>query len=165
METLINFWYSTGLSQIFALDTVLFGIRLPGHLVMIIIACVFLYLAIHKGYEPYLLIPIAFGMLLVNLPLAGLMDHPTDSASGGLLYYIYQGVDKGIYPPLIFLCIGAGTDFGPLLANPKSLLLGAAAQLGIFVTTVSHITCYFLIGRILLIIIRLQLLLTERISD
>jgi len=134
LDILLGFWESTGFSQIFKLDTVLFGIPLPGHLVMICLACLFLYLAIHKGFEPYLLIPIAFGMLLVNLPFAGLMDHATESAKGGLLYYLYQGVDLGIYPPLIFLCIGAGTDFGPLLANPKSLLLGAAAQLGIFTT-------------------------------
>ncbi|MBQ6367775.1 MAG: sodium ion-translocating decarboxylase subunit beta [Erysipelotrichaceae bacterium] len=134
LDILLGFWESTGFSQIFKLDTVLFGIPLPGHLIMICLACLFLYLAIHKGFEPYLLIPIAFGMLLVNLPLAGLMDHATESAKGGLLYYLYQGVDLGIYPPLIFLCIGAGTDFGPLLANPKSLLLGAAAQLGIFTT-------------------------------
>ena len=134
LDILLGFWESTGFSQIFLLDTVLFGIPLPGHLIMICLACVFLYLAIHKGFEPYLLIPIAFGMLLVNLPFAGLMDHATESAKGGLLYYLYQGVDLGIYPPLIFLCIGAGTDFGPLLANPKSLLLGAAAQLGIFTT-------------------------------
>ena len=101
---------------------------------MIGIACLFLYLAIHKGYEPYLLIPIAFGMLLVNLPRTGLMAAAVGDENGGLLYYLYQGTDLGIYPPLIFLCIGAGTDFGPLLANPRSLLLGAAAQLGIFLT-------------------------------
>ncbi len=134
LDILLRFWESSGFSQIFAFDTVLFGIPLPGHLVMILLACLFLYLAIHKGFEPYLLIPIAFGMLLVNLPFANLMLHPEGGAKGGLLYYLYQGVDLGIYPPLIFLCIGAGTDFGPLIANPKSLLLGAAAQLGIFVT-------------------------------
>ena len=134
LEILLRFWESSGFSQIFAFDTVLFGIPLPGHLIMILIACLFLYLAIHKGFEPYLLIPIAFGMLLVNLPFANLMLHPEGDVKGGLLYYLYQGVDLGIYPPLIFLCIGAGTDFGPLIANPKSLLLGAAAQLGIFVT-------------------------------
>jgi oxaloacetate decarboxylase beta subunit len=94
---------------------------------MLVIACFFIYLAIAKGYEPYLLIPIAFGMLLVNLPLGGLMDE------GGLIKVIYVGIEKGLYPPLIFLCIGASTDFGPLIANPKSILLGAAAQLGIFV--------------------------------
>ena len=101
--------------------------------IMIAIACTFLYLAIKKGYEPYLLIPIAFGMLLVNLPLGGLMDAPIDGNSGGLLYYLYQGTNLGIYPPLIFLCLGASTDFGPLIANPKTLLLGGAAQIGIFI--------------------------------
>ncbi|MBQ3272250.1 MAG: sodium ion-translocating decarboxylase subunit beta [Solobacterium sp.] len=134
LDILLDFWNSTGFSQIFALDTELFGIMIPGHLVMILRACLFLYLAIKKGFEPYLLIPIAFGMLLVNFPFAGLMKHAIGDEHGGLLYYLYQGVDLGIYPPLIFLCIGAGTDFGPLIANPKSLLLGAAAQLGIFVT-------------------------------
>jgi oxaloacetate decarboxylase beta subunit len=99
---------------------------------MIIIACIFLYLAIKKGYEPYLLLPIAFGILLVNLPLAGLMTPPTESEPGGLIYYLYQGTNLGIYPPLIFLCLGAATDFGPLIANPKTLLLGGAAQFGIF---------------------------------
>lgn len=97
-----------------------------GSLIMIGVACLFLYLAIAKGYEPYLLIPISFGMLLSNLPLAGLMDQ------GGLLNLLYEGVHLGIYPPLIFLGVGASTDFSPLIANPKSLLLGAAAQLGIF---------------------------------
>ena len=101
-------------------------------IIMIIIACIFLYLAIKKGYEPYLLIPIAFGILLVNLPLAGLMTPPTESEPGGLIYYLYQGTNLGIYPPLIFLCLGAATDFGPLIANPKTLLLGGAAQFGIF---------------------------------
>lgn len=101
-------------------------------IIMIIIACVFLYLAIKKGYEPYLLLPIAFGILLVNLPLAGLMTPPTESEPGGLIYYLYQGTNLGIYPPLIFLCLGAATDFGPLIANPKTLLLGGAAQFGIF---------------------------------
>lgn len=102
-------------------------------LIMLLLACFFLYLAIKKGYEPYLLIPIAFGMLLVNLPLAGLMSTPLNGENGGLLYYIYQGIDLGIFPPLIFLCLGAATDFGPLIANPKTLLLGGAAQIGIFV--------------------------------
>ena len=133
-EILRGFWESTGFSQLFQCNTELFGLRLPGELIMIGIACIFLYLAIKKGFEPYLLIPIAFGMLLVNLPLAGLMAHAVGDENGGLLYYLYQGTELGIYPPLIFLCIGAGTDFGPLLANSRSLLLGAAAQLGIFTT-------------------------------
>jgi sodium ion-translocating decarboxylase beta subunit len=107
------------------------------YLIMIVIALVLIYLAIVKQYEPLLLLPISFGMLLVNLPLAGLMDPPAtvngQFQPGGLIYYLYQGVNLGIYPPLIFLGIGAMTDFGPLLANPRSILLGAAAQLGIFV--------------------------------
>ncbi|MGT2741822.1 sodium ion-translocating decarboxylase subunit beta [Streptococcus plurextorum] len=103
------------------------------HLVMIALALVFLYLGIKKEYEPYLMVPIAFGILLVNLPLGGLMVAPQDGNPGGLLYYLYQGTNLGIYPPLIFLCLGASTDFGPLIANPKTILLGGAAQLGIFV--------------------------------
>ena len=130
--------------------------------IMILVSCVLLYLAIVKKFEPLLLLPIAFGMLLTNLPLGGVFDEPQMEIlsnamyhgkagvpiyngetlvgyqyvkqSGGLLYYLYQGVKLGIYPPLIFLGVGAMTDFGPLIANPKSLLLGAAAQLGIFMT-------------------------------
>ena len=143
LDILLQFWQSSGLAQLFVCNTQLGPVSLPGNLIMLCLACFFLYLAIGRGYEPYLLIPIAFGMLLVNLPLAGLMDHATESAKGGLLYYLYQGVDLGIYPPLIFLCIGAGTDFGPLLANPKSLLLGAAAQLGIFFTFLGAIVLGF----------------------
>jgi len=98
--------------------------------VMIIVSFVLIYLAIVKKYEPLLLLPIAFGMFLANLPLAGLSSYDEN----GLIYFLYKGVKLGIYPPLIFLGIGAMTDFGPLIANPKSLLLGAAAQLGIFIT-------------------------------
>ncbi|MEG0702250.1 MAG: sodium ion-translocating decarboxylase subunit beta [Christensenella sp.] len=111
--------------------------------VMIGIACLLLYLAIVKKFEPLLLLPIAFGMLLTNLPIAemyhaslfvgGSVDWANFQGSAGLLDYLYLGVKLGIYPPLIFLGVGAMTDFGPLIANPKSLLLGAAAQLGIFV--------------------------------
>lgn len=108
----------------------------PGQALMIVVSLVLMYLAIKKQYEPLLLLPISFGMLLVNLPLAGLMEHELmvngQFQPGGLIYYLYQGVHLGIYPPLIFLGVGAMTDFGPLLANPKSILLGAAAQLGIF---------------------------------
>ena len=93
-----------------------------------------IYLAIVRGFVPLLLLPISFGLLLANLPLAGLMDGPKDGIVGGLLYYLYQGVKLGIYPPLIFLGVGAMTDFGPLIANPSTLLLGAAAQFGIFIT-------------------------------
>lgn len=149
VQILTQFWQSTGLNQLFQCNTELFGLHLPGELIMIGLACLFLYLGIKKGYEPYLMIPIAFGMLLVNLPLAELMGHPifTESGelaqNGGLLYYLYQGTSLGVYPPLIFLCIGAGTDFGPLIANPRSLLLGAAAQFGIFFTFIGAILLGF----------------------
>lgn len=154
-------------------------IQQPQYLIMILISLVLIYLAVVKKFEPLLLLPIAFGMLLTNLPMGGLMDGPTSTLmleavhngrhgapiilsadlmqqmvaggtsaaalaegmtvyqyteAGGLLYYLYQGVKLGIYPPLIFLGVGAMTDFGPLIANPKSLLLGAAAQIGIFAT-------------------------------
>lgn len=102
--------------------------------IMIVIALFLLYLGIAKKYEPLLLVPISFGMLLVNLPLGALMAPPADGQTGGLLYYLYQGIELGIYPPLIFLGVGALTDFGPLISNPLTLLLGAAAQLGIFTT-------------------------------
>ena len=105
----------------------------PGNYIMILVACVFLYLAIKKGYEPLLLVPIAFGMLLVNM-YPDIMLHPEDSANGtgGLLYYFYILDEWSILPSLIFLGVGAMTDFGPLIANPKSFLLGAAAQFGIY---------------------------------
>ncbi len=103
------------------------------YFIMIAVAIFFMYLAIAKKYEPLLLLPIAFGMLLANLPGAGLMEPPKDGVVGGLIWYIYQGDALGIFPPLIFLGVGVMTDFGPLIANPKSLLLGASAQLGIFV--------------------------------
>ena len=115
-------------------------------LIMIGVACVLLYLAIVKKFEPLLLLPIAFGMLLTNLPGAGLYhaelfagghvhwENFANANNVGLLDYLYLGVKLGIYPCIIFIGVGAMTDFGPLLANPKSFLLGAAAQLGIFVT-------------------------------
>ena len=99
--------------------------------VMILISLVLIYFAIAKKYEPLLLLPIAFGMLLINLPITGLMTGPADGQTGGLLYYLYQGVKLGIYPSLIFLGIGTMTDFGPLIARPASLFLGAGAQFGI----------------------------------
>ncbi|NLM37937.1 MAG: sodium ion-translocating decarboxylase subunit beta [Firmicutes bacterium] len=118
-----------------------------GQGLMILVSFYLMYLAIVKKYEPLLLLPIAFGALLTNLPLAGLMDGPSmvngKFQPGGLLYYLYQGVELGIYPPLIFLGIGAMTDFGPLLANPKSILLGAAAQLGIFIALLGAIILGF----------------------
>ena len=99
--------------------------------VMIAIACLLLYMGIGKGYEPLLMVPIAFGMLLANLPLTGLFNAPSETGVG-FMWVLYQGVNYAIYPSIIFMGIGAMTDFGPLLANPLSLLLGAAAQLGIF---------------------------------
>ncbi|MFR1808624.1 MAG: sodium ion-translocating decarboxylase subunit beta [Pygmaiobacter massiliensis] len=118
----------------------------PRYLIMICVACVLLYLAIVKQFEPLLLLPIAFGMLLANLPGAGIIHmeyfltesgHPDFMQvlnNGGLADMLYLGVKLGIYPPLIFLGIGTMTDFSPLISNPASLLLGAAAQLGIFFT-------------------------------
>ena len=104
----------------------------PRSLIMILISFVLLYLGIGKRLEPLLLIPIAFGMLLANFPLTGLLNAPVDGSSPGMLWVFYQGVQHAIYPSIIFLGIGAMTDFGPLIARPSSLLLGAAAQLGIF---------------------------------
>ena len=105
-----------------------------GNLIMIAVACVFLYLAIRHGFEPLLLVPIAFGMLLVNIyPDIMLHIEDAENGTGGLLYYFYLLDEWSILPSLIFLGVGAMTDFGPLIANPKSFLMGAAAQLGIFV--------------------------------
>lgn len=123
VEILIDLWSTTG-----------FANMTSGQLIMMLVACFFLYLALVKEYEPLLLVPISFGMLITNLPLGGLMDPPSGNLAGGLMYYLYQGVKLGIYPPLIFLGVGAMTDFGPLIANPKTFLLGAAAQIGIFAT-------------------------------
>ncbi|MCQ1530569.1 sodium ion-translocating decarboxylase subunit beta [Lutispora saccharofermentans] len=129
--------------------------------VMLLVSFVLIYLALKKGFEPLLLLPIAFGMLLANLPLAGLNAEPvyqlvTDPVTGehvhkmvdagGLLYWLYRGVKLGIYPPLIFLGVGAMTDFGPLIANPKSILLGAAAQFGIFTTFIGALLLNFIPG-------------------
>ena len=114
-----------------------------GHVLMICIALGLLYLGIARKYEPLLLVPIGFGMLLINLPLTGLMEPPIleigehnlhTEKVGGLLYYLFQGDELGIFPPLIFMGVGALTDFGPLIADPRSILLGAAAQFGIFTT-------------------------------
>lgn len=112
---------------------------------MLAVACALIYLAIVKKFEPLLLLPIAFGILLANLPLTGLMSEPAAGSTepGGLLYYLYLGVKKGIYPSLIFLGIGAMTDFGPLIARPIGLFLGAAAQLGIFIAFIIAIALGF----------------------
>lgn len=104
----------------------------PRSLIMILVSFVLLYLGIGKKFEPLLLVPIAFGILLANFPLTGLLNAPADGSSPGMLWVFYQGVEHAIYPSIIFLGIGAMTDFGPLIARPSSLLLGAAAQLGIF---------------------------------
>ncbi|MGI6019616.1 MAG: sodium ion-translocating decarboxylase subunit beta [Marvinbryantia sp.] len=113
-------------------QTAFFGLTF-GNYIMIIVACVFLYLAIKKEYEPLLLVPIAFGMLLVNI-YPDIMAAPEDTSNGvgGLLHYFYLMDEWSILPSLIFMGVGAMTDFGPLIANPKSFLLGAAAQLGIY---------------------------------
>ena len=147
VDGLSSFAVKTGIAEI-AMNFTAGGWKT---LVMLVIACVLLYLAIVKKFEPLLLLPIAFGMLLANLPLGGVM-HPEYFINpeylvngkdldfglilhkGGLLDLLYLGVKLGIYPPLIFLGIGCMTDFGPLISNPKSILLGAAAQLGVFIT-------------------------------
>jgi len=161
-QALNNFWLDTG-----------FANMQGNQMIMILISFVLLYLAIKKGFEPLLLVPIAFGMLLTNLPVAGVMGSPVYEIltsgsgkevtiaqgvfgnaeamsgilhlekTGGLLHYLYQGSKLGIFPPLIFLGVGAMTDFGPLIANPKSLLLGAAAQFGIYVTFAGAIALGF----------------------
>ena len=101
--------------------------------VMLLISFILLYLAIKKQFEPLLLLPIAFGMFLANLPLAGLMNEADNWYNSGVLRIIYSGVKSSLFPCLIFMAVGAMTDFGPLIANPVSLLLGAAAQFGIYV--------------------------------
>ncbi|HFE64616.1 glutaconyl-CoA decarboxylase subunit beta [candidate division KSB1 bacterium 4484_188] len=104
-----------------------------GNLLMIIVGCALLYLGIRKGYEPLLLVPIGFGVVIGNIPYSSAMPLGVYD-KGSVLYYLYFGVQKGIYPPLIFLGIGAMTDFSALLSNPKLIALGAAAQMGIFIT-------------------------------
>ncbi len=136
-ESLMTFVESTGIARMIDAMSV-------GSVIMLAIACFLLYLAIKRQFEPLLLLPIAFGMLLTNLPGAG-MFHEELFAGGhvhwdifvdkaGMLDYLYLGVKLGLYPCLIFIGVGAMTDFGPLIANPKSFLLGAAAQVGIFAT-------------------------------
>lgn len=116
-------------------------------LVMILISFILVYMAVVKKYEPLLLLPIAFGMFLANLPLAGLMKEAEPWYSSGVLRIIYSGVKSSLFPCLIFTCVGAMTDFGPLIANPISLLLGAAAQFGIYVAfTLANATGLFTVG-------------------
>ena len=136
MESLLNLFASTGFSQIQF-----------GQVAMIFVGLMLLFLAIKHGFEPLLLIPIGFGTLLVNIPGAGFDSAPVFDAvgtmiePGGLLFYIYSiGIETGVFPLLIFMGVGAMTDFGPLLANPKTLLLGAAAQVGIFSTVLGAVT-------------------------
>lgn len=117
MENLTLLWQSTGVYN-FAI----------GQVVMMLVGFVLLYLAIKKGFEPLLLLPIGFGAVLVNIPVVDM------GGEGGLLHYLYFGIKSGIFPLLIFMGVGAMTDFGPMLANPKTLFLGAAAQFGIFAT-------------------------------
>ena len=117
MENLYLLWQSTGLYNI-----------QPGQVAMMLVGFLLLFLAIKKDFEPLLLLPIGFGAVLSNIPAAGIAEE------GGILYYMYYGIKSGVFPLLIFIGLGALTDFGPMLANPKTLLLGAAAQFGIFAT-------------------------------
>ena len=123
MDKLLQIWHSSGLYQV-----------QPGQVVMMAVGLLLLYLAIKRNFEPLLLIPIGFGGILANIPGAGLAE------SGGILYMFYTvGIETGAFPLIIFMGVGAMTDFGPLLANPKTLFLGAAAQFGIFVTLVGAV--------------------------
>lgn len=135
MDNLNSLWLSSGLAQVQA-----------GQILMMLVGLGLLFLAIRKGFEPLLLVPIGFGTLLANIPGAGFELAPVYDAAGhmtspgGLLYYIYSaGIETGLFPLIIFMGVGAMTDFGPLLANPKTLLLGAAAQVGIFTTVLGAV--------------------------
>lgn len=135
MENLMSLWATSGLSQIEL-----------GQLVMMMVGISLLFLAIRKGFEPLLLVPIGFGTILANIPGAGFDAAPIYDqlgnleSPGGLLFYIYNaGIATGLFPLIIFMGVGAMTDFGPLLANPKTLLLGAAAQVGIFTTVLGAV--------------------------
>jgi oxaloacetate decarboxylase beta subunit len=110
-----------------------------GQITMICVSFLLFYLAIKKKYEPLLLLPIAFGMMISNMPIAGLSAFDVD----GLLYILYQGIKIGLFPPMIFLCLGAITDFSPIIANPKHWLIGIGGQLGIFT---SFALAYFVSG-------------------
>jgi Na+-transporting methylmalonyl-CoA/oxaloacetate decarboxylase beta subunit len=124
------------------LETTAFAEFELGYLIMIVIGVCFIYLAIAKHYEPLLLIPIGFGIIVGNIPsVAGMTLSVYDE--GSVLRYLYFGVEKGIYPPLIFLGIGAMTDFSTLLSNPKLMLLGAAAQVGVFLTYLGALSLHF----------------------
>ena len=114
-----------------------------GQVAMLAVASVLIYLAIRRGFEPLLLLPIGLGAFLANLPGNGLLTAPSGSEIGGLYFYLSKGIELEIFPPLIFLGIGAMTDFGPLLSNPKTFLLGAAAQLGVFIALMSAVMLGF----------------------
>ncbi|PID48974.1 MAG: glutaconyl-CoA decarboxylase subunit beta [Proteobacteria bacterium] len=136
MEGLLVLWQETGLAQLAG-----------GQFVMMLVGLVLLYLAISKKFEPLLLLPIGVGTLLVNIPGAGMEAEPVYDAvghlvsPGGMMYYIYNvGIATGVFPLVIFMGVGAMTDFGPLLANPRTLLLGAAAQFGIFATVLGAVS-------------------------
>ena len=124
MENLTLLWQSTGLYTISA-----------GQVLMMLVGFLLLFLAIKKDFEPLLLLPIGFGAILSNIPIAGIAEE------GGILYYLYYGIKLGIWPLLIFMGVGAMTDFGPMIANPKTLFLGAAAQFGIFAKSQIYYFC------------------------
>ena len=132
-------WQSTGIADVLHAETFTEGL---GKVVMIGVGLLLLFLGIKKGFEPLLLVPIGFGCILSNIPVAGISD------AGGIIHYIYEvGIATGVFPLLIFLGVGAMTDFGPMIANPKTLLLGAAAQIGIFVTLLGAVALsYFVPG-------------------
>ncbi|TMO86856.1 sodium ion-translocating decarboxylase subunit beta [Pseudoalteromonas ruthenica] len=130
MEGVLNLWHATGIANFYV-----------AQLVMILVGCGLLYLAIARNFEPLLLVPIGFGAILTNIPVAGMAD------PGGILYYVYYiGIDSGVFPLLIFMGVGALTDFSALIANPRMLLLGAAAQFGIFATLFGAIALNFVPG-------------------
>ncbi|MBI5473037.1 MAG: sodium ion-translocating decarboxylase subunit beta [Ignavibacteriae bacterium] len=115
----------------------------PGQIAMLAVASLLIYLAIRRGFEPLLLLPIGLGAFLANLPGNGLLTAPHGNEIGGLYFYLSKGIELEIFPPLIFLGIGAMTDFGPLLSNPKTFLLGAAAQLGVFIALLMAVALGF----------------------
>ncbi|QXO16949.1 MULTISPECIES: sodium ion-translocating decarboxylase subunit beta [Vibrio] len=130
MDGLMTLWLETGIANFQF-----------GQIIMILVGCLLLFLAISKGFEPLLLLPIGFGAVLANIPNAGFTE------PGGLLYYVYHiGIESGVFPLLIFMGVGAMTDFGALIANPKTLWLGAAAQLGIFATLFGAILLNYVPG-------------------
>lgn len=139
MELLLRIWETT------AFDAITWKM-----VIMWAIVAILLYLAVNKGFEPLLLVPIAFGALVANLPTHGIMEGLTElgfplkpDGTGGLYYYISQGIHLELFPPIIFLGVGALTDFGPLIANPRTLLLGGAAQLGVFATVFGAVALGF----------------------